>query len=116
MPKAYCNKCKEYNEVAPGFINGGPINCPNCGTVREDYPYWKPEFNELFGKNNQVIYSSNLKTHKYNNNADSYRVFMILCNNNYNKSRMEVLEMLKNSTREFPIQIDNEFFWTEKYD
>lgn len=86
-----------------------------ANTTQEPYPYWKPDFDKEF-KGYEVWYSERKPRRKYADLADSYRVFMILCNNNWEKSRMEVLQMLKDATFEKPIQINNEFFWTEKQD
>lgn len=86
-----------------------------------NYPYWSNEFADEF-KGLEVLYveeqfynkeKKRART-KYIDTADSYRVFMILCNNNYNMSRMEVLNVLKNATEENPVIIQNEIFWTEK--
>jgi len=79
-----------------------------------EYPYWKPDFDKEF-KGYEVWYNRGKKPrHKYADLADSYRVFMILCNNNFPKSRKDVLQMLKDATFEHPIQINDEWFWTEK--
>lgn len=77
-----------------------------------EYPYWSNEFYWEF-KGLQVYYKES-KRSKIEDMADSYRVFMILCNNNSDKSRMEVLDMLKNATEENPVEIQGEVFWTEK--
>lgn len=83
------------------------------------YPYWKNDFEKEFG--NTIVwyvparyYNKEKKQAKLSiiDSADSYRVFMILCNNNFDKTRMEVLEMLRNATEENPIVINDEVFWS----
>ncbi len=86
-----------------------------------NYPYWSNEFMAEF-KGLEVLYVDEKHYNKekkrarlkYIDTADSYRVFVILCNNNYNMSRAEVLDMLKKATEENPIIIQNEIFWTDK--
>lgn len=108
----YCVKC---NILTVSTITGSNVKCNDCQNERNDYPYWKLEFDKEF-KGYQVWYSEggSKPRRKYADLADEYRVFMILCNNNWEKTRMEVLSMLKEATFERPIQIENEWFWTEK--
>lgn len=88
----------------------------------DDYPYWSNEFFNEF-KGLEILYvkeknydkeKKQVKVNRYIDSADSYRVFMILCNNNSSKSRMKVLQMLKDATEENPLQINDEIFWTSK--
>lgn len=78
-----------------------------------NYPYWLEEFNKEF-KDYQVYYREDGWPKNVDDSADSYRVFMILCNNRPNQSRMETLTELKQATEENPIRINDEIFWTEK--
>lgn len=78
-----------------------------------NYPYWSSEFEKEF-KGYEVLYredSWSIDTIEY---ADSYRVFMIMCNNQSDRNRMDILNELKNSTEDNPIRIQNEIFWTIK--
>src|SRR5688572_31593069 len=112
MPKMYCMKCKQF---APIDIETKPIpkqtNCPNCGEVREtkNFPYWKEEFKELF--HGYELWYKIVGKKNTTDTADSYRVFMILCN--MSESRLETVERMKKATREEPITIQDEIFWSE---
>ena len=80
------------------------------------YPYWKDEFDKEFDSKHYQVWYRERGWHKSTSDvADAYRVFMILCNE-YGKSRMEVLKMLKEATEENPIEYHGETFWTESMD
>ena len=79
------------------------------------YPYWKSDFDKEM-KGYEVWYRALLPGGKKTNEdmADGYRVFMIMCNNNHEMPRMDVLNMLKAATEENPIKIGSEIMWCEK--
>lgn len=78
------------------------------------YPYWKNEFDKEFGPLDVWYWEKGWKKNEMDL-ADSYRVFMILCNNKTeNESRMDILNKLKKATAENPIEYQNEKFWTEQ--
>jgi hypothetical protein len=103
-------------EVDKDYVEGGKY-----------YPYWKPDFDKVFSKNSRTLELSYMPKKTYDKYkaaeknhsavvdlADSYRVFMILCNNTVVESRMEVVELMKNSTFDNPIIIQDEVFWVEE--
>lgn len=77
-----------------------------------NYPYWREEFDREF-KGYELLYREK-GWGNVSDIADAYRVFMILCNQNYNTPRMEIIAQLKNATEENPIKYQNETFWSEK--
>lgn len=77
------------------------------------YPYWKNEFDKEF-KGYELWYSENQPSIRRADTADSYRVFMIYCNQNSQKPRLECVEDLKKATFTEPIKLGNEYFWAEK--
>jgi hypothetical protein len=77
------------------------------------YPYWIHEFNKEFDSKHFDVWYRERGWGDKSDIADGYRVYMILCNHNYAKTRMDVLNMLKSATEENPIEYQGEFFWTE---
>jgi hypothetical protein len=97
-------------------MNNNPFNewTPQARKEKGEYPYWEEEFDELF-KGFELIYRDDSWPKRSTDVADAYRVFMILCNSRgSNESRMDILNKLKLSSRENPIRVKNEVFWSSK--
>jgi hypothetical protein len=109
--RAYCEYCKDWFPVTPME----PLICPKCNKERKDFPYWKEEFEPLY-KGYQAWYNEVGPNYpiKYDDWGDAHRIFMIQCNYLYPKSRLEVLEILKNATRENPIKYQDGIYWSER--
>lgn len=90
----------------------------------EAYPYWKDEFEKEYYDNlkpsrrKRTLWfcpKGKEKSLTHHDTADSYRVFMIYCNNNWNsgKTRLQLVEDMKKATIDNPIVIEDEIFWSE---
>ncbi len=98
-----------YNKHKPGTLEDVQWRKENG-----QYPYWLDELSKEWPEKKVLLYCEGKPNHKYSDEADNYRVFMILCNNLHPMTRAEVLEKLLASTFENPIQINNEYFWVEE--
>lgn len=88
---------------------------PESTEGTKDYPYWRGEFEKEFGKRNTMLYREDNWKVGDCHDADSYKVFMILCNKRAeDKTRLDVITAMKAATEENPIRIDDETFWFEE--